>query len=165
MDSTVTLTEPAQIITLPLGRARRPWVPIRRQVVQFRRLLERAVVEIHGGVDLRRAKLVRTACTAFESAQRIRRQLAYGGEPGSDNGLDHQTWLAYDSALQGREASCDRALSALGLDRSTADVWDSILPPAPAATSPPAVENGDGKAVGRSDTTDAAGATPGGEPP
>lgn len=128
MQSTVAQTEPPRIITLPLGRVRKPWMPIRRQVVQFRRWLEAAVLEVYGQIDLRYAKLVRTAATTFESAQRIRRTLGYGGEPGTDTGLDHQTWLAYDSALQTREASCDKALAALGLGRDAGrDVWSDIL--------------------------------------
>lgn len=124
MESAVARTDAAKIISLPLGRVRKPWVPIRRQVVQLRRWLETAVVDVHGGIDLRLAKLVRTACTAFESAQRIRRTLSYSGELGTEAGLDHQTWLAYDSALQAREAGCDKALTALGLARDAKqDAW------------------------------------------
>jgi hypothetical protein len=112
-ESSETPSEPAKIISLPLGKVMKPWTRIRRQVVAFRRWLEAAVVQAHGGIDLRRAKLVRTAATAFESAQRIRRTLAYCGEVGTAGGLTHAEWLAYDTALQAREAACDKAIAAL----------------------------------------------------
>jgi hypothetical protein len=105
---------------------RKPWVPIRRQVVAFRRWLEADVVAVHGVIDLRLAKLIRSACTAFESAQRIRRTLAYSGAPGE--GLTHEAWLQFDSALQAREAVADKALAALGLNRTKKEAaWDTIL--------------------------------------
>jgi hypothetical protein len=122
--------------------------------MQFRRALEAAVVVAHGGIDLRLAKLVRSCCTAFESAQRIRRVMSYAGEPGTlaestqtngtatakmQHGLSHAEWLSYDTALQAREAACDKALSALGLDRrDAADVWGQLYRGPALQTAPPA---------------------------
>jgi hypothetical protein len=146
--SSGTRTGAIKRITFPLGRIGAPWRVIRRQTVLFRQAVEDAVAELNGGsIDLRQAKLIRTACTAFESAQRIRRVLAMSGEPGQ--GLDHAQWLALDTALQNREAACDKALLTLGLDQP-APVYDvGGLPPAAIAAQQRAMRLADAALAAR----------------
>lgn len=130
-DYTAALTT-GKVVRLPLPT----WYPasVRRAIHGFRRSWECVLVARDGKVDEWSAKKLRTAAKALAQAMYCDRQLAEGD-------LDHDQRMAYLDRAARFEAEADRALTAMGLDKSRdADPWAAFYaakPQLPLPTTAP----------------------------
>jgi len=135
---------------------------VRKQVAEFRRVVESAVQERHGGIGVYHAKVTRTAAIGLRQSLVIGRILADNGEPGGEK-LSHEQWMGYSDRLLRAEQTVDKALKDLGLDRKPgpADWLDDFYKQARTApTSPPASPVLPTGTNSQPSASDAAGATP-----
>jgi hypothetical protein len=103
-------------------------VYVDRAVRRFRVALEAAVVDARGELDTMAQATVQTAAAYFRHSMLAARWLRI-----HDKDLNHDQRLKYSEAVARALADRDRAMQRLGLDKSTANVWDVLSTPIEAA--------------------------------
>lgn len=121
---------------------------IHRELRAFRRALEDATVEVHGGISIPMAAAINTACRAETHAQLCARWLRR-----EETNLDANQRLSYSAAIVKASEARDKAIDRLGIDKRQHDPWSqlgnvlnapSVTPTAPNAAEPqPGAQEGE----------------------
>jgi hypothetical protein len=120
----------ASVIRLNLGALPPSMARIERAVNSFRRVLEGAVIQTHGCVNLIHAALINSASRHETHALRVQRWLRLNSDS-----LDANQRLAYSKAIADASTARDRCLERLGLDGNGADAFEDYYRERPAVAA------------------------------
>jgi hypothetical protein len=133
-----------QAVRLTLGSLPASLARVERDAYAYRRVLEQAVLDVHGGISLVQAHAVDTATRWWRHGQAAQAWLK-----DHDGSMEHGERLSYLTAIAKAADARDKALERLKLeispgdqmDRFYADLRAGVFDAAPAPTNAPAAKS------------------------